>query len=67
MSQQTDYDNPPLSVAKMDIERRIGFPSGRHTQPGPVLPLLVAVLLGVGFYAALIPLEEFVPRLAESM
>lgn len=62
-----NQEKPPLSVNRMDIERRIGFPAGKHTQPGPVLPLLMAILLGVGFYAALIPLEEFWPRLAESM
>jgi hypothetical protein len=43
----------------MDVERRLGLPAGRYTQAGPVLPLLVAVLMTIGFYAALIPLKDY--------
>ncbi len=49
--------DPPLCFARMDIEKRMGFPAGRFTQPGPLLSLVLAGLLAVGFYAALIPLE----------
>ena len=48
---------PALCFARMDIEKRLGFPAGRFTQPGPLLPLLLAALAAVGFYAALIPIE----------
>lgn len=44
---------PALSHARLDLERRLGFPAGRFTGPGLVLPLLAAVILTVGFYAAL--------------
>lgn len=45
---------PPLSFARMDIEKRIGFPAGRYTQPGPLLPLILAAIITIGFYAALV-------------
>lgn len=50
-------DAPALSLTKLDLERRLGFPAGRFTGPGLVLPLLCAILLTVAFYAAL----RFVP------
>ena len=54
-----DHDQrPPLSFARMDIEKRLGFPAGRFTQPGPVLPLVLAALLSVGFCAALVPFAD---------
>jgi len=50
--------NPTLSFTKLDIEKRLCMPAGRFTSAGPLFPLLCAVLLSVGFYAALIPLQE---------
>lgn len=50
-------EKPQLSFASSDIERRLGIPAGRFTQPGAILPLLLAGMLGVGFYASLLPLE----------
>lgn len=55
----TENTRPPLSYARMDVERRIGFPSGQFTQPGAVLPLVLAIILSVGFYAAVTP---FAPK-----
>ena len=49
---------PELSFGRMDIERRIGFPSGRHTAAGPLLAPLVGVILAVGFYVILALLPE---------
>lgn len=63
----TQYNRPPLSVNRMDVERLIGFPAGKHTQPGPILPVVLAALFSVGFYASMIPLESLWPRLTESM
>ncbi|MEX2673417.1 MAG: MotA/TolQ/ExbB proton channel family protein [Phycisphaeraceae bacterium] len=37
----------------MDIERRLGFPAGPFTQPGPVLPVLAAGALSVAFFLAM--------------
>ena len=44
---------PELSFGRMDIEKRIGFPSGRHTTAGPLLAPLIGIILAVGFYAIL--------------
>jgi biopolymer transport protein ExbB/TolQ len=44
---------PLLSFDRMDVERRIGFPAGQFTAPGPLLALLGAAVLAVGFYGAL--------------
>jgi len=44
---------PELSFDRWDIERRIGFPAGQFTSPGPLLALLVAIILTVAFYGAL--------------
>jgi len=44
---------PELSFGRMDIEKRIGFPSGRHTAAGPLLAPLIGIILAVGFYAIL--------------
>lgn len=49
--------NPVLSFAKMDIERRLSLPAGRFTQTGVILPLILGVLVTVGWYAALIPFK----------
>ena len=44
---------PELSFSRSDIEKRIAFPAGRFTTPGPLLSLLSAVVLTVGFYGLL--------------
>jgi biopolymer transport protein ExbB/TolQ len=49
---------PELSFDRSDIERRVGFPAGRFTSAGPLLPLLVGVILTVAFYAILAFLPE---------
>jgi len=42
-----------LSFDRSDIERRIGFPAGQFTSPGPLLTLLCAALLTVAYYGLL--------------
>jgi len=49
---------PDISFGRMDIERRIGFPSGRHTAAGPLLAPLLGVVLAVSFYAILALLPQ---------
>lgn len=44
---------PDLSFARSDLEKRLLFPAGRFTSPGPLLPAVIAVLATVGLYAAL--------------
>ena len=44
---------PLLSFSRSDIERRIAFPAGRFTSPGPLLAPLMAVILSVAFYGAI--------------
>ena len=44
---------PLLSFGKSDFEKRIGFPAGRYTSPGPVLYLLMGIILTVAFYGAM--------------
>ncbi len=58
MTEAATEDPPPLSFNRMDIEKKLGFPAGRFTQPGPVLPILLATALTVGLYAALLPLKQ---------
>ena len=53
-----DAKDRPLFFARMDVERRLGFPAGRFTQPGPVLPLILAGVITVAFYGALVPLGD---------
>jgi biopolymer transport protein ExbB/TolQ len=48
---------PPLSFVRSDIERRVGFPAGRGTSAGPVLPFVLAVVFTIATYAALIPIH----------
>jgi len=55
---QNVESEPSLSYDRLDIERRLGFPSGRFTSPGPLLAPLLAVLLTVGFYGALALVPE---------
>ncbi len=42
-----------LSFSKSDIEKRMLFPSGNFTSPGPLLALLLAVVLSVAFFLVL--------------
>jgi len=44
---------PMLSFGKRDIEKRIGFPAGRFTSPGPLLAPLLSAVLTVAFYGIL--------------
>jgi biopolymer transport protein ExbB/TolQ len=44
---------PELSFDRMDIERRLGFPSGQFTASGPLLACLGGAVLTVAFYAVL--------------
>ena len=44
---------PQLSFSRSDIERRIAFPAGRFTSPGPLLAPLMGVILTVAFYGAI--------------
>lgn len=47
----------PLSWSKRDIEQRIGFRGGRHTRVNGLVSFLAAIVLAVGFYAALVPIH----------
>jgi biopolymer transport protein ExbB/TolQ len=49
--------DPVLSFDHSDIEKRLMFPPGQFTSPGPILAPLLAVFATVGFYAlmSLIP------------
>lgn len=64
VTQQAHHDpyaeaaDPPLFYARLDIEKRLGFPAGRFTQAGPVLPALMAIAGTIAFYAALTPLGD---------
>ena len=49
---------PELSFNRSDIERRIAFPAGRFTSPGPILAPLLATVITVGFYGLLTALPE---------
>jgi len=53
---------PKLSFDRSDLERRLGFPAGPFTAPGPLLALLAAAILTVGFYGllALLPPSDYV-------
>jgi biopolymer transport protein ExbB/TolQ len=48
---------PALSWSRQDPEQRIGFRGGRFTRPGNLLTFLVATILTIAFYCALIPLQ----------
>lgn len=49
---------PELSFSRSDIEKRLSFPAGRFTSPGPLLAPLLAVLISVAFYGALALIPE---------
>ena len=44
---------PDLSFDRSDIERRIAFPAGQYTSPGPLLAPFLAVILTVALYGLL--------------
>ena len=46
-------DEPVLSFSRPDIEKRISFPAGRFTSPGPLLAPLVALLVAALFYGVM--------------
>jgi len=46
-------EEPELSFDRSDIERRIAFPAGQYTSPGPLLAPLLALALTVAFYGLL--------------
>lgn len=48
----------PLSWTRKDIEQRLGFRGARFTDTNTFLSFLLAVLLTVAFYAALIPFRS---------
>lgn len=45
--------SPTLSYSNSDIEKRIGFPAGRFTDPGPLLSPILAIVATVGLYGLL--------------
>lgn len=47
----------PLCWAKSDIEQRMGFRGGRFTRVNGLLSFLLAGLLAIAFYAALVPIQ----------
>src|SRR3954471_16496187 len=48
-------DGVPLSWSRSDIEQRMGFRGARFTRVNGVLSFLLAVVITVAFYGALIP------------
>ena len=58
---------PELSFDRSDIEKRLAFPAGRYTSPGPLLPFVGAIVLAVAFYGALslAPLSQVVAMFTE--
>lgn len=58
---------PELSFDRCDIEKRLSFPAGRFTSPGPLLPLVGAIALTVAFYAVLsaVPFAHVVAMFTE--
>ena len=44
---------PELSFDHSDIERRLAFPAGRYTSPGPLLAPIGAIVITVAFYSIL--------------
>lgn len=48
---------PPLDWSRRDIEQRFGFQGGRFTRSNSIFTGILALLLTIAFYAALIPLQ----------
>ena len=51
-----------LDWSRSDIERKLGFRGGRFTAPGYTLSLIIALLLTVGFYTAVILVHQKWPQ-----
>ena len=49
--------SPPLNWSHSDIEQRFGFHGGRFTRTNNLFTGIVAVLLTIGFYAAIMPIQ----------
>jgi len=47
----------PLAWSRLDVEQKLGFHGGRYTQANMLLSGLIAAVLTVVFYTALIPLH----------
>jgi biopolymer transport protein ExbB/TolQ len=52
--------DPELSFSRMDIEKRLGCPAGRHTAVGPVLAPLLGIIMTVAFFGILAIFPETV-------
>ena len=63
MSNATDIANPferkrpPLDWSRRDLEQRCGFSGGRFTRTNNVFTGILGVILAVGVYAAIMPLD----------
>jgi biopolymer transport protein ExbB/TolQ len=51
-----------LDWSRSDIERKLGFRGGRFTAPSYTLSLIIALLLTVGFYTAVILVQQKWPQ-----
>ena len=51
-----------LDWSRSDIERKLGFRGGRFTAPGYTLSLIISLLLTVGFYTAVILVQQKWPQ-----
>lgn len=51
------FEAAPLSWARSDFEQRLGFRGGRFTRVNTWLTALLAAVLSVAFYAALLPMR----------
>src|SRR4051794_16939188 len=47
----------PLDWSRSDIEQRVGFRGARFTRVNSVLSFILAVLISVAYYAALMPFK----------
>lgn len=52
------FEQAPLSWARSDIEQRLGFRGGRFTRVNSWFSAMLAALVSVAFYAALIPIRQ---------
>lgn len=50
-------EDPPLAWSRQDLEQRMFFNGGKHTQVNVVLTLLLGLAATVAFYAILIPFD----------
>lgn len=52
------FSEVPLSWARNDIEQRLFFRGGRHTQVNTFLAIVIATIATLAFYASLIPFSD---------